>query len=251
MEKTSQTILVTGASGGIGAATSKQAAANGYRVVVHYHQAQDTARQLLEELHSVGAEAVMLQADLSKEHEVQKLFTSIDATFGSLDAVVNNAGMLDTQMRVVDMNADRLQRVFNSNVLNYFLCCKEAVQRMSSLSGGQGGAIVNVSSIASRLGSAGEYVDYAAAKGAIDTLTRGLAVEVAEESIRVNAVRPGVIDTPIHARGGEPDRPQRVRSVIPLKRAGTPDEVAHAIMWLLSDQASYVTGTILDVGGGR
>ncbi len=244
-------ILVTGASGGIGAATCKQAALAGYQIVMHYHRATDAAQQLLSELHEMSAEAIALQADLSKESDVLSLFGEIDSAFGRVDAVVNNAGVLEKQMRLEDMDAARLERIFATNVINYFLCCKEAVKRMSTRHGGSGGAIVNVSSVAARLGSPGEYIDYAASKGAVDTMTIGLAAEVAQENIRVNGIRPGVIHTQIHALGGEPDRINRVRTNIPMQRGGEPDEVASGIMWLLSDQASYVTGSFIDISGGR
>ncbi|MEC9011634.1 MAG: SDR family oxidoreductase, partial [SAR324 cluster bacterium] len=198
-----------------------------------------------------GGRALAVGADISREEEVVKLFCTVDDKLGKISALVNNAGILETQMRIEDMNAARLNRVFLTNVIGSFLCAREAVKRMSTKNGGKGGAIVNVSSAAARLGSAGEYVDYAASKGAVDTFTRGLAQEVAEEGIRVNGVRPGVIDTDIHSSGGEPGRVERVKSSIPMKRGGSAEEVAKAIMWLLSSESSYTTGSLLEVSGGR
>jgi NAD(P)-dependent dehydrogenase (short-subunit alcohol dehydrogenase family) len=198
-----------------------------------------------------GGRAVAVQADIAIEGDVVRLFETCDRVLGRVTALVNNAGMLERQMRVEDMDAARLQRVFAANVTGAFLCAREAVRRMSTRHGGAGGAIVNVSSIASRIGGPNEYVDYAASKGAIDTLTLGLSREVAEEGIRVNAVRPGVIDTEIHASGGEPGRVERVRHAVPMKRGGTAEEVAQAILWLLSSEASYTTGALVDVTGGR
>jgi len=195
--------------------------------------------------------AVAVQADVSVEGDVVRLFETCDRELGVLSALVNNAGILETQMRVDAMDAARLQRVFATNVVGAFLCAREAVRRMSTRRGGRGGAIVNISSGASRLGSPNEYVDYAATKGAIDTLTIGLAREVAEEGIRVNAVRPGFIYTDIHASGGEPNRVERVKTIVPMKRGGTAEEVARAILWLLSDEASYTTGAFIDVTGGK
>ena len=207
--------------------------------------------QIVEEIKADGGHALALGADISQEEEVVKLFRAVDDKLGKISALVNNAGILETQMRIENMDAARLNRVFLTNITGSFLCAKEAVKRMSTKNGGKGGAIVNVSSAAARLGSAGEYVDYAASKGAIDTFTRGLAQEVAEEGIRVNAVRPGVIDTDIHASGGEPGRVERVKASVPMKRGGSAEEVAKAIMWLLSSESSYTTGSLLEVSGGR
>jgi NAD(P)-dependent dehydrogenase (short-subunit alcohol dehydrogenase family) len=244
-------ILITGASRGIGAATACLAAQRGDIVAVNYHANRQAADDVVDAIERNGGRAFAIGADVASESDVLHMFETIDAMFGRLDALVNNAGILETQMRLEHMTADRLQRVFAANVIGSFLCAREAVRRMSTAHGGQGGAIVNVSSAAARLGSPGEYVDYAASKGAIDSMTIGLAKEVAAEGIRVNAVRPGVIHTDIHASGGEPGRVERVRTSVPMQRGGLPDEVAQAIVWLLSDEASYVTGSILDVTGGR
>jgi len=209
------------------------------------------AKQIVAEIKADGGRAILVGADISQEEEVMELFRTVDERLGKISALVNNAGILEKKMRIEDMDAARLNRVFLTNITGSFLCAREAVKRMSTKNGGNGGAIVNVSSAAARLGSAGEYVDYAASKGAIDTFTRGLAQEVAEEGIRVNAVRPGVIDTDIHASGGEPGRVERIKASIPLKRGGRPEEVARAIMWLLSSESSYTTGALLEVSGGR
>jgi NAD(P)-dependent dehydrogenase (short-subunit alcohol dehydrogenase family) len=243
--------LITGASRGIGAATACLAARRGHVVVVNYHISRQAADEIVAVIEHDGGQAVAIQADVTSESDVLRMFETIDEKFGRLDALVNNAGILETQMRLEHMTADRLQRVFAANVTGSFLCAREAVRRMSTAHGGRGGAIVNVSSAAARLGSPSEYIDYAASKGAIDSMTIGLAKEVAAEGIRVNAVRPGVIYTDIHARGGEPGRVDRVRTSVPMQRGGSPDEVAQAIVWLLSGEASYVTGSILDVTGGR
>jgi NAD(P)-dependent dehydrogenase (short-subunit alcohol dehydrogenase family) len=244
-------LLVTGGSRGIGAATARLAARRGYSVCVNYVRNAAAATAVVDLIRDEGGRAVAVRADVSCEPEVRRLFEEIDATLGPLTALVNNAGILEPQMRVEEMTAERLNRVFTTNITSYFLCAREAVRRMSTKRGGAGGAIVNVSSAASRLGSAGEYVDYAASKGAIDTLTIGLANEVAAEGIRVNAVRPAFIYTEIHASGGEPGRVDRVRSAVPMRRGGDPEEVARAILWLLSEEASYSTGTFLDVSGGK
>jgi NAD(P)-dependent dehydrogenase (short-subunit alcohol dehydrogenase family) len=243
--------LVTGASRGIGAATAELAAARGYAVCVNYHRRRDAADALVARIRAGGGTAIASGADVSVEEDVERLFDTCDKQLGPLTALVNNAGILETQMRVEDMTAARLQRVLAVNVVGAFLCAREAVRRMSVKRGGQGGAIVNVSSGAARLGSPGEYVDYAASKGAIDTLTIGLAKEVAEERIRVNAVRAGFIYTDIHASGGEPGRVDRVKALVPMKRGGQADEVARAILWLLSPEASYTTGSFIDVTGGK
>ena len=244
-------ILITGASCGIGAATARLAAARGYAVCVNYLKNRAAAEALVADIEATGGQAIALGADVAEEAQVVELFNSVDAQLGTLTALVNNAGILETQMRVDEMDAARLNRILVTNVTSCFLCAREAVRRMSTRHGGSGGAIVNVSSAAARLGSAGEYVDYAASKGAVDTLTIGLSREVAEEGIRVNAVRPGFIYTDIHASGGEPARVDRVKQFVPMKRGGQAGEVAHAILWLLSDEASYATGTFIDLAGGR
>ena len=246
-----EVLIITGASRGIGAATARIAGRSGYVVCVNYLKNKAAAKQIVEEIKADGGRALAVGADISREEEVVKLFCTVDDKLGKISALVNNAGILETQMRIEDMNAARLNRVFLTNVTGSFLCAREAVKRMSTKNGGKGGAIVNVSSAAARLGSAGEYVDYAASKGAVDTFTRGLAQEVAGEGIRVNAVRPGVIDTDIHASGGEPGRVERVKASIPMKRGGSAEEVAKAIMWLLSSESSYTTGSLLEVSGGR
>ena len=246
-----EVLIITGASRGIGAATARIAGRSGYVVCVNYLKNKAAAKQIVEEINADGGRALAVGADISREEEVVKLFCTVDDKLGKISALVNNAGILETQMRIEDMNAARLKRVFLTNVIGSFLCAREAVKRMSTKNGGKGGAIVNVSSAAARLGSAGEYVDYAASKGAVDTFTRGLAQEVAEEGIRVNAVRPGVIETDIHSSGGEPGRVERVKASIPMKRGGSAEEVAKAIMWLLSSESSYTTGSLLEVSGGR
>ncbi|MFC4454301.1 SDR family oxidoreductase [Deinococcus sonorensis] len=245
------TVIITGAGRGIGAATARLAAHHGYAVGVNFRQDADAARQVVQDIEHLGGQALSVQGDVSVEADVARLFAEVDRAFGPVTALVNNAGVLEQQARVEQMDAARLQRVFATNVVGSFLCAREAVRRMSTRYGGRGGAIVNVSSRAAVLGSAGEYVDYAASKGAVDSLTTGLAREVAAEGIRVNGVRPGLIGTDIHASGGEPQRVARLASSVPLGRGGTPEEVAQAIVWLLSDEASYVTGTFLDVAGGR
>ena len=244
-------IVITGASRGIGAATARLAAARGYAVCVNYLKNRAAANAVVDDIESAGGQAIAVAADVASETEVVNLFKTVDQQLGTVTALVNNVGILETQMRVEDMDAARLNRIFAANITSCFLCAREAVRRMSSRHGGSGGAIVNVSSAASRLGAAGEYVDYAASKGAIDTLTIGLSREVATEGIRVNAVRPGFIYTDIHASGGEPGRVDRVKDSVPMKRGGRPEEVAHAILWLLSDEASYATGTFIDLAGGR
>jgi NAD(P)-dependent dehydrogenase (short-subunit alcohol dehydrogenase family) len=243
--------LITGSSRGIGAATARLAAERGYAVCVNYLQNQTAARAVVKEIEDHGGRAIAVASDISSEREVIKLFETVDRAFGSLTALVNNTGILEQQMRVEQMEEARLNRVFATNITGAFLCAREAVRRMSTNNGGEGGAIVNVSSGAARLGAPGEYVDYAASKAAIDTLTIGLAKEVATEGIRVNAVRPGVIYTEIHASGGEPNRVDRVKASVPMQRGGQAEEVARAILWLLSEEASYTTGAFIDVTGGR
>ena len=223
----------------------------GYAVCVNYRSNRAAAEAVAHEIDSAGGRALPVAADVASEAAVVRMFETVDQTLGPLAALVNNAGILETQTRLENMDAARLERIFRTNVTGSFLCAREAVRRMSTKNGGSGGAIVNVSSLAARLGSPNEYVDYAAAKGAIDTMTIGLAQEVATEGIRVNAVRPGIIYTDIHASGGEPDRVERVKDSVPMKRGGQAIEVARAILWLLSDQASYTTGSFIDVSGGR
>jgi len=244
-------MLITGASRGIGAATARLAAHQGYALCLNYHQREDAVKQVLEQVHAAGASAITVKADVADESQVLQMFEVIDREFGQLDVLVNNAGMLEQQMRLEQMDAARWTRVLGANVIGSFLCAREAIKRMSTQHGGQGGSIINLSSIAARLGAPGEYIDYAAAKGAIDSMTVGLAREVAGEGIRVNAVRPGVIHTEIHASGGEPDRIERVKSSVPMGRGGQAEEVAEAILWLASEHASYTTGALLDVSGGR
>jgi NAD(P)-dependent dehydrogenase (short-subunit alcohol dehydrogenase family) len=244
-------LIVTGASRGIGAATGRLAGARGYAVCVNYRQNRDAAEQVVRDIENAGARAIAMAADVSVEAEIVRLFDAATKALGPPYGLVNNAGILETQMRVDQMDAARLQRVFQANVVGAFLCAREAVRRMSTKHGGAGGAIVNVSSAAARTGSPGEYVDYAASKAAIDAMTIGLAQEVALEGIRVNAVRPGFIYTDIHASGGEPNRVDRVKAFVPMRRGGTADEVASAILWLLSDEASFTTGAFIDVAGGR
>lgn len=243
--------LITGASRGIGAATAIKLAASGYDICINYRKNKTAALAVLSQVQALGVKGVIVQADVSQEKDVNTLFSVIDEEFGSLTALVNNAGILLPQSRVECLSADRINQLFSTNVTSYFLCCREAIKRMSTNYGHTGGAIVNVSSAAARLGSPNEYVDYAATNGAIDTLTKGLSLEVANEKIRVNCVRPGFIETDIHADGGEPNRIERLKDNIPMKRGGQPAEVAAAIYYLISDEASYITGSFVDVAGGR
>ncbi|WP_236170990.1 SDR family oxidoreductase [Pseudomonas pseudonitroreducens] len=244
-------MLITGASRGIGAATALLAAERGFAVALNYRREQEAAQALVAQITRAGGNARAFAADVANEEDVLRLFREVDEHFGRLDALVNNAGILERQMQLEDMDVARLQRVFAVNVTGTFLCCREAIRRMARKHGGNGGSIVNVSSMASRLGSPNEYIDYAAAKGAVDSLTIGLAKEVAAEGIRVNAVRPGLISTEIHASGGEPGRVERLQSAIPLGRGGDAAEVARAILFLASDESSYSTGSFVDVSGGR
>ena len=251
MNADKKTLLVTGGSRGIGAAICRQAGRAGYRVAINYVSNQAAAEALAAELEAAGGEAFAVRGNVGNEPDVIAMFDAVDRVFGRLDAFVNNAGIVDVKARVDEMSAERVERMMRINVVGSFLCAREAVKRMSTRHGGKGGAIVNLSSAAARLGSPGEYVDYAASKGALDTLTIGLARELATEGVRVNAVSPGITDTEIHASGGQPDRVARMRDMLPMKRAGTADEVASAVLYLLSDAASYITGAILNVSGGR
>jgi NAD(P)-dependent dehydrogenase (short-subunit alcohol dehydrogenase family) len=244
-------MLITGGSRGIGAATALGAAARGYRVAITYLGNVSAANESVQKIQQGGGEAIAIQADVGKEADVLQLFKAVDEKMGVLHALVNNAGMLEKQMRLDQMDLSRWQRVLNANVIGSFLCAREAVLRMSSKHGGKGGVIVNLSSAASRLGSPNEFIDYAAAKGAVDSMTIGLAKEVATEGIRVNAVRPGLIYTDIHISAGEPGRVDRAKAGVPMQRGGSAEEVAETILWLASDESSYVTGTLLDVTGGR
>ena len=246
-----KTILITGGSDGIGAVTAVLAAQQGYAVCINYRQNREAANRVVAEIQSNGGVAFAFQADISVETEVVNLFAAIDAQVGAITALVNNASIIESQQKLCDMTGERLQKVFATNVIGSFLCAREAIRRMSILNGGQGGSIVNVSSMAAKYGSPFEYIDYAATKGAIDTMTIGLSKEVAEEKIRVNGIRPGMIHTGIHGKAGDPGRVERLKGNIPMKRGGQPEEVAKAILWLLSEEASYVTGTLLDVSGGR
>ena len=238
--------IVTGASRGIGAATAKLLGAQGYSVCVNYHKQLQAAEQVVTDIKSAGGQAIAMQADVSKEMDVVRLFAQTKQQLGAVTHLVNNVGVLFTQSKLVDMSLARFNRVMNTNVSSCFLCCREAIKTMQA-----GSAIVNVSSAASRSGAPNEYIDYAASKGAMDSLTKGLSLELAADGIRVNAVRPGFIHTDMHADGGEPNRVERLSPQIPLQRGGTPEEVAEAIAWLLSDAASYVTGSFIDLAGGR
>jgi NAD(P)-dependent dehydrogenase (short-subunit alcohol dehydrogenase family) len=244
-------MLITGGSRGIGAATALGAAKRGYRVALSYLGNLAAANEIVQKIQQTGGEAIAIQADVGIEADVLRLYKTVDEKMGTLHVLINNAGMLEKQMRLDQMDVGRWQRVLNANVMGSFLCAREAVLRMSSKHGGKGGVIVNVSSAASRLGSPNEFIDYAAAKGAVDSMTIGLAKEVATEGIRVNAVRPGLIYTDIHTSAGEPGRVDRAKAGVPMQRGGTAEEVSETILWLASEQSSYVTGTLLDVTGGR
>lgn len=246
-----QVLLVTGASRGIGAATALLAGSRGYAVAVNYTANAKAADEVVARIRAEGGKAMAVQADVAQEDQVLAMFRAVDQELGRLTALVNNAGVVDVAARLDEMSLARLKRMFDINVIGSLLCAREAVRRMSTRHGGAGGAIVNVSSAAARLGSPSQYLDYAAAKGAIDAFTLGLAKEVAAEGIRVNAVRPGLIETDIHASGGIPDRVRQLAHQVPMQRGGTADEVAEAILWLLSPQASYTTMSLVDVSGGR
>ncbi|CCJ61062.1 SDR family oxidoreductase [Bordetella bronchiseptica] len=244
-------MIVTGAARGIGAAVALLAARRGYAVCVNYRSRGDAAEQVVQAIRDEGGRALAVAADVADEAQVVRMFETVDRELGRIDALVNNAGILEAQMRVEEMDAARITRILATNVVGAFVCCREAVRRMAPRHGGRGGAIVNVSSVAARLGSPGEYVDYAASKGALDTLTIGLSREVAADEIRVNAVRPGTIYTDMHASGGEPGRVDRLKDGIPLRRGGTVQEVAGAVMWFFSDEAGYTTGSFIEVSGGK
>ena len=248
MEKT---VLITGGSRGIGAATALLAAQNGYRVVVNFRERKDRAEQIVAQIQAMGGEAIALQADVSQEDQVVHMFEQIDSRFGTISALVNNAGIIAPLSRVEDYDVDRIKRIFEVNVVGAILCAREAIRRMSVSRGGSGGSIINNTSGAARLGSPNDYVDYAASKGAIDTFTIGLAKEVASENIRVNAVRVGFTNTEMNYGEGHSERFERMINTIAMRRMGLPEEIAEAILWLLSDKSSYCTGTILDVTGGR
>lgn len=244
-------VLITGGSRGIGSATALQAAASGWDVVISFNANQEAADAVVAQITDMGRHAMAVHADMASEEQIRRLFAVVDAQFGQLNAFVNNAGIVDSATTVAELTGERLERMFRINSIGAFLCAREAVLRMSTARGGQGGAIVNVSSIAARLGAPRQYVDYAASKGAMDVMTLGLAKEVASEGIRVNAVRPGLIDTDIHASGGQPDRVMRLAPSVPMQRGGTAVEVANAIVWLISDESPYTTGSLLEISGGN
>jgi NAD(P)-dependent dehydrogenase (short-subunit alcohol dehydrogenase family) len=246
-----EVVVVTGGGRGIGAATARLAANRGYAVCVNYRSDAAAAQGVVDGIVASGGKAIAVRGDVAREADVAALFDAAAKSLGPVTALVNNAGILERQTRLDDMEAARFERVMATNVIGVLLCAREAIRRMSTRHGGAGGAIVNVSSMAARLGSPGEYVDYAASKGAVDSITVGLAKELGAEGIRVNAVRPGVIYTDIHASGGEPGRVERVKAAVPMLRGGQPEEVARAILWLLSEESSYCTGAFIDVSGGR
>ncbi|MGE3278007.1 MAG: SDR family oxidoreductase [Vicinamibacterales bacterium] len=251
MSSTRKVMIITGGGRGIGAATARLGAAAGYAVAVNYLGNHEAANAVVSDIQAAGGQAIAVAGDIAQEADVVRLFETADRELGTVTALVNNAGILDKQMRLDQMGPERIERVLAVNVTGAFLCAREAVRRMSTAFGGAGGAIVNVSSVAARTGGPFEYVDYAASKAAMDAMTVGLAMEVATEGIRVNSVRPGPVYTDIHASGGEPGRVDRIKEKIPMKRGGQPEEVARAVLWLLSDEASYTTGSIVDVAGGR
>lgn len=244
-------VLITGGSRGIGAATALHAAAKGWNVVISYNSEKVAANEVISRIERLGRRAAAVQADVGSEGQILRMFSTVDEQFGRLDALVINAGVVDQAQTVAEFSLQRLERMFRINTIGAFLCAREAVLRMSTSRGGQGGSIVNVSSIAARLGAPRQYVDYAASKGAMDVMTLGLAKEVAAEGIRVNAVRPGLIDTDIHASGGQPDRVQRLAANVPMQRGGTAQEVANAIVWLMSDESPYTTGSLVEISGGN
>jgi glucose 1-dehydrogenase len=249
MTTTRKIMLITGASAGIGAATARMAAARGYDLALNYRSNRAGAQAVAADANALGARTILCPGDVANPDDIQSVYSALDSEFGRIDALVNNAGIVDTTAKTTDLTHERLRRMFDINVIGAILVAKEAVLRMQSQ--GEGGAIVNVSSAAARLGSANQYVDYAASKAAIDIFTKGLSDEVAADGIRVTSVRPGLIETEIHAKGGEPGRADRLAHMVPMKRKGSAEEIASAILWLLSDEASYVTGTSLDVSGGR
>ncbi|HCZ37425.1 MAG TPA: NAD(P)-dependent oxidoreductase [Cytophagales bacterium] len=251
MESSSKVMVITGAARGIGAATAWLAALEGYAVAINYHRQIEAANALATKIHQAGGRAIAIRADITQSKDVARLFTETNRLLGRPTVLVNNAGILEKQMKFEDMSMDRIARIFSTNVFAQFCCAQEAIRHMAYSKGGLGGAIINVSSRASVTGAPGEYLDYAASKAAMDTFTVGLAKELAEEGIRVNAVRPAFIFTDIHADGGEPDRVNRLKDSIPLKRGGHPEDVAHAILWLASEKSSYSTGTFIDVSGGK
>ncbi|MEO0391762.1 MAG: SDR family oxidoreductase [Pseudomonadota bacterium] len=245
------TLVITGGSRGIGAACARLAATKGYDIAVSYAENEAAANQVVADCHAAGAHAIAVQGNVADETDVMKLFERADKELGHITAVINNAGIVAPQGTIETLDHARMKRLFEINILGAFTVAREATKHLAKRNGGDGGAIVNISSAASRLGSPNEYIDYAASKGALDTLTIGLAKELAGEGVRVNAVRPGIIDTDIHASGGEPDRVERLKDQLPMGRAGTADEVAQPVVWLLSDEASYITGALLDIAGGR
>lgn len=244
-------VLITGGSRGIGAATALLAAQKGWDVLISYQHQRAAADAVVNQCQQLGARALAVQADMAEEAQILELYAALDQQFGRLDALVNNAGVVDKAQTLAEFSVQRLERMFRINTIAAFVCAREAVLRMSTARGGRGGAIVNVSSIAARLGSPRQYVDYAASKGAVDVMTLGLAKEVAAEGIRVNAVRPGLIETDIHASGGQPDRVQRLAPNVPMQRGGTAEEVADAIVWLMSDGSRYTTGSLIEISGGN
>ncbi|MEO1191065.1 MAG: SDR family oxidoreductase [Pseudomonadota bacterium] len=246
-----KTILITGASTGIGAATAVMAGQQGWQVAINYRDNDEAAEAVAQTIRDAGGEARLVQGDVSDPAAVESVFAAVDAAFGPLDVLVNNVGVVGPKASVEELSAERIERIFRTNVLSAFLCAGAAVRRMANRHGGKGGAIVNVSSVAAKHGAPHEYVDYAATKGAMDSFTVGLAKELADQGVRVNSVRPGIIDTAIHAKGGQPDRVAKMSHVVPMSRAGTAEEIAEAILWVASDKASYMTGGFLDVSGGR